>query len=186
MYPQPNKNLKKVFVGLRILWWIVIRNWPDCHCLIILFPSSQSSSLLKSLSKERRISSVMEKLTLLGCHSTFLVNSQPWRNYTWFLSGSWSSSTSHALVVLRSLSFDNFYIVKIWERAPMGADLCPTVCSFLEVVERNVDNSTVEAALGEGQGSTHQKMCEKDGWTFQKNEQSLNQNKDPSWKYGYR
>ena len=32
----------------------------------------------------------------------------------------------------------------------MGADLCPTVCSFLEVVEEKVDNSTVEAALEVG------------------------------------
>ena len=32
----------------------------------------------------------------------------------------------------------------------MGADLCPTVCSFLEVIEEKVDNSTVEAALEVG------------------------------------
>ena len=29
--------------------------------------------------------------------------------------------------------------------APVGTDLCPTVCSILEVVEQKVDNNTVEA-----------------------------------------
>ena len=35
----------------------------------------------------------------------------------------------------------------------MAADPCPTVCSFLEVVEEKVDSSTVEAALEVGKFS---------------------------------
>ena len=41
----------------------------------------------------------------------------------------------------------------IWQNlawSPVGVDLCPTVCSFIEVVEEDVDESTVEASLEVG------------------------------------
>ena len=33
---------------------------------------------------------------------------------------------------------------------PVSAYVWPTVCSFLEVIEERIDNSTVEIALDEG------------------------------------
>ena len=44
----------------------------------------------------------------------------------------------------------SYNVAKVFSWAPMGADLSPTICSFLEVVEEDVDNSTVEAALEVG------------------------------------
>ena len=45
------------------------------------------------------------------------------------------------------MSYINLYVAKVfvWDR--MGADLSLTICSFLEVVQEDVDNSTVEVAL---------------------------------------
>ena len=47
------------------------------------------------------------------------------------------------LTALKKLAYINWFMAKVLGWAPVGADLCPAVCSFLEVVEEKVDNSTV-------------------------------------------
>ena len=42
------------------------------------------------------------------------------------------------------------YDAKICGWVLMGANLSPTICSFLEMVEEDVDNSTVETSLEVG------------------------------------
>ena len=78
----------------------------------------------------------------------------------------WDFELKHLpLVVLKIFFYVNYSIYgKNFGMTPVGADLCPTVCSFLEVVEEKVDNSTVETALEVGKvPCTHQTRCEKDG-----------------------
>ena len=90
----------------------------------------------------------------------------------------WELELKHLpLMVLKIMSYINLYIVKVFGWAPMGADLGPTICSFLEVVEEDADNSIVEAALEVGK-VPHIKegvkmMVEK----FQKKQERLKKNK---------
>ena len=55
----------------------------------------------------------------------------------------------------------------------MGADLCPTVCSFLEVVEEKVDTSTVEAALEVGKVPQVKEGVKRVVEKFQKKQEGL-------------
>ena len=58
----------------------------------------------------------------------------------------------------------------------MGADLCPPVCSFLQVIEEKVDNSTVDRALEVGK-VPHIKECVKRlVEKFQKKQEGLKKN----------
>ena len=63
----------------------------------------------------------------------------------------WELELKHLpLMVLKIMAYINLYIAKVFGWAPMGADLCPTICSFFEVVEEDADNSIVEATLEVG------------------------------------
>ena len=65
----------------------------------------------------------------------------------------WELELKHLpLLVLNILPYVNLFMAKFWDGpwAPVGADRCPTVCFFLEVIEEKVDNSTLEAALEVG------------------------------------
>ena len=63
----------------------------------------------------------------------------------------WELELKHLpVIVLKITSYINLYVAKVFGWAPMGADLCPTICSFLEVVEEDADNSIIEAAVEVG------------------------------------
>ena len=59
----------------------------------------------------------------------------------------------------------------------MSADLCPTVCSFLEVVEEKVKNSVVEAALEVGKVQYIEGGVKRVAEKFQKRQKDLKKNK---------
>ena len=59
----------------------------------------------------------------------------------------------------------------------MGADLCPTVCSFLGVVEEKVDNSTVKVTLGVGKVPHSKEGLKRMVENFRKKQEGLKKNK---------
>ena len=67
-------------------------------------------------------------LTFLGCHSRLMV----------IIGG------------IENFILCQFVYGKILGWTSMDADLCPTVCSFFEMVEENADNNIVEVALEVG------------------------------------
>ena len=63
----------------------------------------------------------------------------------------WELQLKHLpLIVLKTMSYINLHVAKVFIWAPMGADLSPKICLFLEVVEEDADNSIVGAALEVG------------------------------------
>ena len=59
----------------------------------------------------------------------------------------------------------------------MGADLCPTVCSFFKMVKKKVNNSTVEAALKVGKVPHIEEVCERMVEKFREKQEVLKKNK---------
>ena len=54
----------------------------------------------------------------------------------------WELELKHLpLMVFKIMSYINLYVAKVFGWAPMGANPSPTLCSFLEVVEEDADNS---------------------------------------------
>ena len=116
-----------------------------CYC-------AYSSTKLKlsredaDMSAEKKLSEgdadVGKSFKVGGCHST---------KKEFHTIPEWELELKHLpLMVLKIMSYINLYIAKVFGCAPMVGDLSPTICSFLEVVEEDVDNSIVEAALEVG------------------------------------
>ena len=90
----------------------------------------------------------------------------------------WDFELKHLpLVVLKIFSYVNLYKTKKLGLAPMGAYLCPTVCSFLEVEVEQVDNSTVEAALKVGKFSHIKEGVKRMVEKFRKKQEGSKKNK---------